>query len=123
MSADTPRPSVPAVFEGGAVRLLSPAPFADGADLTVAVAEIPGASHVEPDVTEMNDRPVPQDSVTAREDEADPEQSALEDPLLSLIGIIKDGPPDWSENFDDYRFGRKPWPDEQSATDGEEGAA
>ena len=100
--------SVPAVFENGALRFLGPPPFTEGQRVTV--------------------RAVPAETETADAQPGRPpdgggvEAEALKDPLLDLIGIVKDGPPDWSEHFDDYRFGRREWPAESNG-DGSAGAA
>lgn len=36
-----------------------------------------------------------------------PETSKGRDPLLDLIGLIPDGPPDLAENHDKYLYGRR----------------
>jgi predicted DNA-binding antitoxin AbrB/MazE fold protein len=32
--------------------------------------------------------------------------------LKALLSLKLKGPPDWAENFDEYRTGRKAWPDD-----------
>ena len=44
---------------------------------------------------------------------APPELPPLADPLAD---VRFEGPPDFSENFDDYRFGRKRWPEPETST-------
>ena len=118
--------SVPAVFEGGAVRLLAPAPFADGVELTVAVAcrvgetvHPPAGTDTSPD--EESDAGTSRGGVSEAEefpplDADDPllklSGLVIGDPLDELDDLVIDGPPDGSRNVDDYKLGRKKWPPE-----------
>ena len=126
MPADSPRLSVPAVFEGGAVRLLSPAPFADGVELTVAVAgrvgeTVNSSAGTDPSRDDAPDAGASRDGALGTEGfpslEADDPLLKLSglvigDPLDELDDLVIDGPPDGSRNVDDYKLGRKKRPPE-----------
>ena len=115
--------SVPAVFEGGAVRLLAPAPFVDGVELTVAVAGRVGET-VDPSAEAGLSREDESDAGTSPDGTSETAGSSpldagtplhklsglmIGDPLDELDDLVIDGPPDGSRNVDDYKLGRKKW--------------
>ena len=111
--------SVPAVFEGGAVRLLVPAPFADGVELTVALAGRAGETLDPRGGSNLPQSGPPQRDVSpggvSNMEEQTPGAGEFppldpEDPLLRLSGLTIDGPPDGSRHVDDYKLGLKKWP-------------
>ena len=95
MSA-APPVSVPAVIEQGRLRLLSTLPFADGTSVVVTAAPAESASE---EGGGNGDLPP-----------LDPD-----DPLVRLLHLTGDGPPDGSTHIDEYKLGLKTWPPEDGA--------
>ena len=80
-----PPTSVPAVVEGGIVKLPAGSPNANGTAVTI----VAGAAAAEDDAA----------------DALDPN-----DPLVRLLRLTGDGPPDGASHVDEYKLGLKRWP-------------